>query len=392
VVTIYIEAARVKPRDATLARRGVFRSTSRVASIHDLPTPAVLVDLDVLTRNIRRMADTARGHGVRLRPHAKTHKVVEIARLQLSAGAAGISLAKTAEAEVFVDAGFEDVFIAFPVVGLGKAERLLALADRARLAAGVDSLEGARVLAAHFHAAGRRLDVLLKVDVGFHRVGVAPEQAPQVAAAVAELPGLRFRGVFTHAGQGYHAETREAVREVGAREGATLAGVAEALRAIGLPVEEVSVGSTPTARAAMAVPGVTECRPGNYVYHDASQVSLGTCELEDCALTVLATVVSVPAAGRAVVDAGSKTLSSDPLRPRPGGHGFILGRASRIERLSEEHGVVAVAAGEAFRVGERLRILPNHACVVSNLHDCVLGVRAERVEAEFQVAARGRVQ
>jgi D-serine deaminase-like pyridoxal phosphate-dependent protein len=142
----------------------------------------------------------------------------------------------------------------------------------------------------------------------------------------------------------------------------------------------------------MKVPGVTECRPGNYVFHDASQVALGTCSLEDCALTILATVVSVPAADRAVVDAGSKTLSSDPLRPRPGGHGQILGRASRLEKLSEEHGVIAVAPDEVFRVGERVRILPNHACVVANLHDSLIGVSGDHVETVIEVAARGRVR
>jgi D-serine deaminase-like pyridoxal phosphate-dependent protein len=168
--------------------------------------------------------------------------------------------------------------------------------------------------------------------------------------------------------------------------------VADRLRELGLAIDVVSVGSTPTAREGMTVKGVTECRPGNYVFHDASQVALGTCSLDDCALTILATVVSVPAADRAVVDAGSKTLSSDPLRPRPGGHGQILGKASRLEKLSEEHGVIAVAPGESFGVGERVRILPNHACVVANLHDSLIGLCANRVETVLEVAARGRVR
>ena len=171
-----------------------------------------------------------------------------------------------------------------------------------------------------------------------------------------------------------------------------MSGVAEALRRAGLEIRDVSVGSTPTARHAMTVAGVTECRPGNYVYHDASQVSLGTCGLEDCAMTVVATVVSAPAPDRAVLDAGSKTLSTDPLRPRADGHGWVLGRKARVSKLSEEHGVLAVEEGERFRVGERVRVLPNHACVVSNLHDRVLAVRGDRVEAEWRVAARGRVE
>ena len=357
----------------------------------DLSTPAVVVDLDVLERNVARMAARAREAGVKLRPHAKTHKVPEIARMQLGAGASGVSVAKTAEAEVFAAAGFDDLFVAYPVVGGDKARRLLALADRARLAVGADSIEGASTLAAPFHAAGRVLDVMLKVDVGYGRVGVLPADAPGMARRIAAIPGLRLRGVFTHAGHAYGAADREGVDEVAAGEGGTLAAVAAALARDGLGGLEVSVGSTPTARRAMTVPGVTECRPGNYVYHDASQVSLGTCALEDCALTVVATVVSVPAPGRAVLDAGSKTLSSDPLRPQAGGHGWVLGTGSRIARLSEEHGVIDVADGDAFRVGQRVRVLPNHACVVSNLHDVVHAVRGERVEHVFPVAARGRV-
>jgi D-serine deaminase-like pyridoxal phosphate-dependent protein len=363
-----------------------------MACVDDLETPAVLVDLDVLERNIARMAEQARAAGVALRPHAKTHKIPEIGRLQLAAGARGLSVAKVSEAECFSDHGFDDLFVAYPVVGLRKPERLLSLAARIRLSVGVDSIEGALALSRAFHAAGRTLDVLLKIDVGLHRVGVPLEALPALAPRLAELPGLRLRGVFTHAGHAYGARTPEAVAEVGREEGERLLAAARTLRGLGLPAETVSVGSTPTARHALAVPGVTEARPGNYVYHDATQVSLGTCSLEDCALSVLATVVSVPAPDRAVVDAGSKSLSSDPLRPEPGGHGFVLGRSSRVARLSEEHGVIEVQPGESFRVGERVRLLPNHSCVVSNLHDRVFALRAERVVAVWPVAARGRVQ
>jgi D-serine deaminase-like pyridoxal phosphate-dependent protein len=363
-----------------------------VTSLEELDTPCVVVDLDVLERNVSRMAGRARAAGIRLRPHAKTHKVPELGRLQLAVGAAGISLAKTGEAEVFADAGFDDIFLAYPIVGAGKGRRLLALADRVRLAVGVDSVEGATSVGAVFHAAGRRLDVLLKVDCGYHRVGVPPAEAATTARRIAELPGVALRGIFTHAGHAYLATAPADVAAIARQEGEILAAAADLLRSEGLTVEEVSVGSTPTARVAMSVAGVTECRPGNYVYHDASQVSLGTCAIEDCAMTVIATVISVPAADRAVLDCGSKTLSSDALRPRAGGHGWILGRESRLDRLSEEHGVVRVAAGETFRVGEKVRVLPNHACVVSNLHDRVVLARGERVEGEWSVAARGRVR
>ena len=361
------------------------------APLEALSTPCVVVDLDVLERNVARMAARAREAGVSLRPHAKTHKCPEIAALQRAAGARGLSVAKVGEAEVFVAAGFHDVFVAYPVVGEDKGRRLLRLCSRARLACGVDSVEGARTLAGPFAAAGRRLDVLLKVDVGYRRVGVLPERALETARAVAALPGLRLRGLFTHAGHAYLAATKPEVDAIARSEGETLAATAAELRRGGLAIEEVSVGSTPTAAVGMRADGVTECRPGNYVFHDASQVALGTCAVEECALTVVATVVSVPAPERAVLDAGSKTLSSDPLRPVCGGYGRLLGRRSRIEKLSEEHGAVAVEGGESFRVGERVRILPNHACVVANLHDRLLGVSAGRVEAILPVAARGRV-
>ena len=190
-----------------------------MTAVDDLPTPAVLVDLDRVERNITAMAERARAAGVKLRPHAKTHKVLEIARLQRAAGAAGLTVAKTSEAEVFADAGFDDLFLAFPIVGADKARRLLALADRVRLAVGVDSVEGARTLAGAFHDAARTLDVMLKVDVGFHRVGVEPAAASDCARRIADLPGLRLRGVFTFAGHSYSGETPDAVADVGTRGG-----------------------------------------------------------------------------------------------------------------------------------------------------------------------------
>ncbi len=360
--------------------------------IEDLPTPAVLIDLDILERNVTGMQQRARQAGVQLRPHAKTHKSPEVARMQLAAGARGLTLAKTSEAEVFAAEGFEDIFLAYPIFGSDKARRLLALADRVRLRVGIDSLEGARCLGAIFHAAGRRLPVLLKIDSGFHRVGVAPEAAVAMALAAAAVPGVELVGVFTHAGQGYDGRTPEAVARIGSEEGRIVTETADALRAAGLPVGEVSLGSTPTARSAITTPGVTECRPGTYVYNDRSQVALGSAEPQDCAMTVLATVVSVPAPDRAVVDAGSKTLSTDPMRPAADGNGLVVGRQSRIARVSEEHGVIAVAEGESFRIGDRVRILPNHACAVSNLHDRLVALRGGRVEGEIRVAARGRVQ
>ena len=361
-------------------------------TVDELETPAVLVDLDVLERNVATMAARARAAGVRLRPHAKTHKCPEIGRMQLAAGAPGLTLAKISEAEVFAASGLEDVFVAFPAVGEDKGRRLLALSERARVSVGVDSLEGAQSLARPFARAGRVLDVLLKIDVGYGRVGVVPAAAAALARLLAELPGLRLVGIFTHAGHVYAARTPEDVAVLARHEGRAMVELAEALRRSGLPVEVVSVGSTPTARGNLQVPGVTECRPGSYVFHDANQVSLGACTLDDCALTVLTTVVSTPGPGRAVLDAGSKTLSSDSARPVAGGHGWVLGSQSRLSALSEEHGWVTLAEGDELRVGQRVRVLPNHCCAVANLHDRLFGVRAGQVEVVFDVAARGCVR
>jgi len=358
----------------------------------DLDTPAVVVDMARLEQNVARMAAVAGKAGVRLRPHAKTHKSAAVARLQIDAGAAGLTVAKLGEAEAFADAGFDDFFIAYPTVGQDKARRLLALSERARLIVGVDSEEGARTLAEVFSAADRRLDVRIEVDVGLNRTGVGPDAALALARSLARLPGLRLQGLFTHAGQAYAEPSPDRVAAVGRSEGETLARCAEALRADGFDIEDVSVGSTPTAVEAMSVAGVTECRPGTYVFNDATQVALGVCGPEQCALTVLATVASVPAPDRAVVDAGTKTLTSEAIRSRTDTFGLLTDGRGRLVRLTEEHGVVEPSPNARFRVGERVRILPSHVCPVVNLHDRLTGVRDGHVECALDVTARGRVR
>lgn len=361
-------------------------------SIHDLETPAVLIDLDRLERNIARMAARAKEAGVALRPHAKTHKVPEIGRMQVRAGAVGLSVAKTSEAEVFAKHGFDDLFVAYPAVGPSKAERLVALAKRVKLCVGIDSVEGAAMLGEAASRAGLSLDVSMKVDVGYHRVGVDPADVVSVGTRVASIPGVNLVGLFTHAGQAYNRPTPAEIEKDTVDEAAIMGEAARALRAAGVAAETVSIGSTPTSKYGFARPGITEARPGNYVYLDRTQQALGTCGFDDCAMTVLATVVSHPVPDRLTLDAGSKTLSSDQLRPVADGHGLIVGTRSRVAKLSEEHGVVVVEPGEAFRIGDRVRVLPNHACVVSNLHNRVYGVRGESVETVFEVAARGCVE
>lgn len=369
----------------------------------DLRTPQVLVDRARLLENIDRMQAAVAARGLRLRPHAKTHKTLQVARWQIERGAVGICCAKVGEAEVFAAAGIEDIRLPYPV-NPSNADRVLGLMDRARISIIVDHLEVARAWSAAMTRAGRTLDALVKVDVGFHRCGIDPDAPGAVAftGRVAALPGLRLRGLLSHAGHGYHAHSEDELRTIAATEARMLNDLACAARKAGIDVEEVSVGATPTARFSMGQPGLTEMRPGNYVYFDRTQVALGAATIDDCALTVLATVVSRPAADRIILDCGSKTLSSDAARGMtpPAGYGAVFTdlRATRpderllVERLSEEHAVVRVTAGSVgLEPGDRVRVLPNHACVVSNLVDEIQLVDGLHVVETLTVEARGRI-
>jgi len=366
----------------------------------DLDTPSVIVEQALLERNIAEMADVAREARVALRPHVKTHKTPQIAAMQLEAGAVGLTCAKIGEAEALADAGFTDLFVCYPIVTKTKARRLAALAARPGLSLStiVDSTQGVAALSDAFAGAVEPLETLVKVDTGLGRVGVAPGAATvDLARSVATAPGLRFGGVCAHEGFTYGLPDREE-RTAAARAGAeVLTATAEALAAAGVPPARVSVGATPGIDALAMVPGVTEIRPGNYVFYDAMQVGLGVVSLDRCALHVLVTVVSHAARDRAVVDAGSKTLTSDRGahgRESPGGHGTIVGREDiRIERLSEEHGWLRLEeAGSDVEIGDTLEIVPVHACPVVNLaHELVI-VRGGAVIDRWPVAAAGRVR
>jgi len=371
-------------------------------TLQELRTPCVLVDWPRVERNVDRMQAAATAGGRRLRPHAKTHKSPEVARLQLARGAAGICCAKLGEAEVFVDAGFTDIRLPYPL-HTSNADRLLALLDRAHLSFIVDDLEVARGWSAAMTAARREVDVLVKVDVGLHRCGIDPDHpgAAAMVAGVGRLPGLRFRGLLSHAGHAYSASSDEETARIAAAEAATLTGLARQVAALGVPCEEISVGATPTARHSALLDGITEMRPGNYAYYDRMQVALGSATWDDCALTVLARVVSRPAADRVILDSGSKTLTNDVVRG-PGetpGYGVVLGRLEGgapnpqlvIERLSEEHAKVTVTGDSALAPGDLVRIVPNHSCPVSNLVDRAWKVDGLRVLGELEIAARGRI-
>lgn len=384
----------------------------------DLSTPVLLVDRERLRRNLHRMQERADRERVALRPHVKTHKSPRIATLQTELGARGVTVATVGEAEVFAGAGFDDVRVAFPVVAREKHERLLELMERdVEVSFLVDTLEGASMAAAAYEEAGVRVPVLIKVDVGYGRVGVPwnDPSLPEFAERIASSPAFRPVGILTHAGQSYHGPDpgepeAEALRRYATLERDRMLAVAGRLARAGLADEslEISVGSTPTAssfvnRRAGAF-SVTELRPGTYVFNDLTQAALGSCAVEDCAASVLATVVSRRAgsdgADHCILDVGKKVLTAEK-RHGATGHGLLLpppGRGDEpipdveLHGLSEEHGWVRAGPGAGLRVGDRVRVVPNHVCVVVNTQDRFCIVDADRVVEAVSVEARGRVR
>jgi D-serine deaminase-like pyridoxal phosphate-dependent protein len=356
-----------------------------------IETPAAIVDLDRLDRNLRRAAAYAAAHGLDLRPHVKTHKSPRMASEQLRLGAHGLTCATPFEAEVMA-AVCDDLLVAYPPVGAMRAQRLAALPAGVRLTVALDSSRALREMAAAAGQAGRIIGVYVELDLGMHRVGV-PVIADAIALAreAAASPGLEFSGIAFYPGH-----VREAVTE----QDAKLEAMAEALDtalaqfgAAGLPPRVVSGGSTPTLWRTHELPGVTEMRPGTYLYNDRTTAAIGACAWEDCALTVLATVVSTAVPGQAVIDAGTKSLGREPVRGADGeGFGQLLEHPDVVvARMSEEHGVLDLSRSSwRPEVGERVRVIPNHVCIVVHLNDLVYGVRGDSVETSWPVAARGR--
>lgn len=347
----------------------------------EIDTPALIVDLDVVEANVAEMAAACRG--IRLRPHIKSHKMPELARLQLAAGASGITCAKLGEAEVMADAGCDDILLAYPIFGTPKLDRLRALKERARVRVSLDSVEIAEQV-----ATTGRTEVFVEVDTGLRRLGRAPG-APTVALLrqISKVPGIVVAGLLTHAGHSYRATSQEELRKVAERE---VLDLVETAALYGEELE-ISVGSTPTARYGAVVEGVTEVRPGTYIFNDANMIRLGVATEDTVAARVLTTVIARPAPDRFVVDAGSKSLTSDGA----GTPGWILvaGRPDLEMRfLSEEHGVGRCRPGEGPAIGDRLELIPAHCCPVSNLFDVAYGVRGGRFDHELLVTARGRVR
>ncbi len=362
--------------------------------VSDLDTPALVIDLDVMERNLGRVAEYARANDLKVRPHTKTHKTPALGRRQLELGAVGLTVAKVGEAEVMLAAEPPELLVAYPTIGRRKLERLMEVARRTRVLVALDSLFAARQLSDAARQAQVTVGVLAEMDVGLGRVGVSPgEELMQLAHGIARLPWLALEGLAFYPGhiKALDEAGQKAIDEVGALVQRAVAG----LKRAGQEPRIVSGGSTPTLFESHRVRGMTEIRPGTYIFNDRNTVVSGACGLADCAASILVTVVSTARKGQVIIDGGSKTFSSDRLS---GSNEVTFGYvqeapAAAFVKMNEEHGFVDVRRAEReFAVGDRLRIIPNHICVAVNLHETIYGVRGETVEQVWKVEGRGKLQ
>ncbi len=362
--------------------------------IEELETPAIVVDLDVLEQNISSLADYCRRSHLDLRPHTKTHKIPEIARMQVQAGSRGITVAKVGEAEVMAAGGMEDILVHYPVFGRAKLERLACLARDRKIIVAVDSVVTAEAISRAAASVGSTIHLLVEFDSGLHRCGVeSPELVETLALAITRLPNVTFAGISTFPGHIWSDPAQQAgpLAEVSGM----IADIKARLQRSGLSCEIVSAGSTPIARNSHLIEGLTETRPGTYVFNDRNTAGVGACAWDDCALHVLVTVVSTAVHGRAIIDGGSKTFSSDRwLSGDKTGFGRIVEHPdTEFTSMSEEHGHLDLGASAySPKVGDRLTIIPNHVCPCVNMHDTIHFHRRGIVEGCCDVAARGKIR
>lgn len=362
--------------------------------LRDAETPFVLIDESRVQANVMRMAERVAQHGVKLRPHIKTHKMPFFAQMQIEHGACGITVAKVSEAEVMVDGGIKDIFIAYPLVTSTKINRALELTKQARIIIGVDSQEGADLLEQLASEQAIIVEVRIEVDTGLRRTGTKAATLLSLASHLtAHCPHLRLTGIYTFRGAMLNGEATLDLRAAGHDEGSTMVRYANMLRDAGHAITDVSVGSSPTGLYAAEVPGVTEVRPGTYIFNDRMQVAFGVATLRDCAASVIVTIVSCPQEDLIVIDGGSKAFATD-VQPNSAplyleGFGHITGVPhAMLDRLSEEHGMIRVTPGHPFRVGDRIAIIPNHICSTMNLYDqtWIVGTQPAR---QLPISARG---
>jgi D-serine deaminase-like pyridoxal phosphate-dependent protein len=346
-------------------------------TIHDLDTPSLIVDLDVMEANLARLQDYCDQHGIGLRPHIKTHKIPALAHKQMDLGAVGLACQKLGEAEVMADAGLLNIMIPYNIVGQRKLERLTALAQRAQITVAVDSMGVARPMAEYLHQQGLTVKAVIELTSELNRCGVTTVGAAlDLARDIERSRGLLFQGIMVYPSS---LQSMPLVRE-------TIA----ALNAEGLSVDMVSGGSSPTAYSSHEFLGLTEIRAGTYIFNDSTYLHKKICTLEQCALKVVTTVISTPSAERVIIDGGMKTFSSDMGLPM----GYILEYPeAQIYQMSEEHGFIDVTkCTRKPKIGERITIIPNHACGTINMHDTLVGLRGDTIEAQWEIAARGKIQ
>jgi D-serine deaminase-like pyridoxal phosphate-dependent protein len=355
------------------------------------PTPALVIDRARLRRNITDMAARARDAGVALWPHGKTHKCAEIAALQREAGAAGLTVATLAEAEYFVAAGVTDILLAYPPVGEWRRRRLATLATKARVRVVLDDASVLDALIAAARGAGARIPYLWEVDCGTGRLGTPPGEA--TALAIQNAPQAEecpFDGLMTFGGHAYGAADDAALDAAAGDERDALTATAAALAQHDIDAATRSAGTTPTSHRLRPDSGFTEIRPGNYVFYDATQVALGLVPRDRCALRVLATVVGRPAPDRVILDAGSKALAAERLTPRAEGFGIVEGHPNlTVERLYEQHAIVHSDGPTQLALGDRVLVVPNHACAAANLHRQALIVEQDEVVDSWRIGAAG---
>jgi D-serine deaminase-like pyridoxal phosphate-dependent protein len=356
-----------------------------------MPTPALLIDRRALMANVQEMANRARRAGAALWPHGKTHKCAEVAGLQRSHGAAGLTVATLAEAEYFAAAGFQDILLAYPPVGEWRLRQLAALARHTHIRVALDDAEVLENLIGACRLTGARVPYLWEVDCGTGRLGSPPGEGTAAAIhAAPSAPECPFGGLMTFGGFAYGAADDAALDAAAHAEREAIHQTARELQNRGISVPTRSAGTTPTTSRLGPGSGIDEIRPGNYVFYDATQVALGIVERERCALSVLATVVGRPDPRRLILDAGSKAITAERMTERAEGFGFVRDHPElTVARLYEQHAIVTAGAPSDIPVGARLRIVPNHACTTTNLHRRALIVEDGELLDAWSIGAAG---
>lgn len=360
-------------------------------------TPVLLINKQKMMNNIRKMVNISQKNEVNLRPHIKTHKIAYIAEQQIKEGAVGITVATVSEAEVMENHGIKDIFIAFPLVTKSKIIRAIALSKKVRLILTIDSLEGAILLSKMAKKENIILEVRLEIDTGLKRTGVLYQEALKLAEKIVSLQHLELTGIFTFRGALQNGSSTKDIERAGTEEGKLMVDLAEQLKAKGINIQDISVGSTPTSEFAGAVSGITEIRPGTYIFYDVMQESYGSCCLDECAASVFVTIVSKPSKELAIIDGGSKTFATDVQPNQPPlflkGFGKVVGYPNvTLERLNEEHGMLKIEGEADLQIGDTVEIIPNHICSTINLHSDVIMSSEDGRNERYTVSARGQLK